>query len=49
MGNEVKSAIQNNESIETGVKIPMIDYHLEQQKIEFCGTIDDFNRRYKSV
>jgi magnesium chelatase subunit I len=41
MGNEVKSAIQNNESIETElIKIPMIDLPLGATEDRVCGTID---------
>lgn len=41
MGNEVKSAIRNNESIETElVKIPMIDLPLGATEDRVCGTID---------
>jgi magnesium chelatase subunit I len=34
LGNEVKSAIQTMIYETELIKIPMIDYHLEQQKIE---------------
>ena len=41
MGNEVKSAIRNNESIETElIKIPMIDLPLGATEDRVCGTID---------
>lgn len=41
MGNEVRSAIQNNEPIETEfVKIPMVDLPLGATEDRVCGTID---------
>jgi len=41
MGNEVKLAIQNNESIETElIKIPMVDLPLGATEDRVCGTID---------
>lgn len=41
MGNEVRQAIQNNESIETElIKIPMIDLPLGATEDRVCGTID---------
>jgi magnesium chelatase subunit I len=41
MGNEVRSAIQNNEPIETEfIKIPMIDLPLGATEDRVCGTID---------
>ena len=41
MGNEVKSAIQNNEPIETEfIKIPMVDLPLGATEDRVCGTID---------
>ena len=41
MGNEVKLAIQNNESLETEwIKIPMIDLPLGATEDRVCGTID---------
>ena len=41
MGNEVKQAIQNNESLETElIKIPMIDLPLGATEDRVCGTID---------
>jgi len=41
MGNEVKTAIQNNESFETElIKIPMIDLPLGATEDRVCGTID---------
>ena len=41
MGNEVRSAIQNNESIETEfIKIPMVDLPLGATEDRVCGTID---------
>jgi magnesium chelatase subunit I len=41
MGNEVREAIQNNESIETElIKIPMIDLPLGATEDRVCGTID---------
>ena len=41
MGNEVREAIQDNESIETElIKIPMIDLPLGATEDRVCGTID---------
>nr|YP_009029187.1 Mg chelatase subunit e [Didymosphenia geminata]AGH28718.1 Mg chelatase subunit e [Didymosphenia geminata] len=41
MGNEVRSAIQNNEPIETEfIKIPMVDLPLGATEDRVCGTID---------
>jgi len=41
MGNEVRQAIQNNESIETElIKIPMVDLPLGATEDRVCGTID---------
>jgi magnesium chelatase subunit I len=41
MGNEVREAIQNNESIETElIKIPMVDLPLGATEDRVCGTID---------
>ena len=41
MGNEVKLAVQNNESLETEfIKIPMIDLPLGATEDRVCGTID---------
>lgn len=41
MGNEVREAIQNNESLETElIKIPMIDLPLGATEDRVCGTID---------
>lgn len=41
MGNEVKSAIQNNKPIETVfIKIPMVDLPLGATEDRVCGTID---------
>ena len=41
MGNEVKLAIQNNETIETElIKIPMVDLPLGATEDRVCGTID---------
>lgn len=41
MGNEVREALQNNESIETEfVKIPMVDLPLGATEDRVCGTID---------
>jgi magnesium chelatase subunit I len=41
MGNEVRTAIQNNESIETElIKIPMVDLPLGATEDRVCGTID---------
>jgi magnesium chelatase subunit I len=41
MGNEVKSAIQNNKPIETTfIKIPMVDLPLGATEDRVCGTID---------
>nr|YP_009497357.1 protochlorophyllide reductase magnesium chelatase subunit [Biddulphia biddulphiana]AWT40070.1 protochlorophyllide reductase magnesium chelatase subunit [Biddulphia biddulphiana] len=41
MGNEVKLAIQNNESINTEfIKIPMVDLPLGATEDRVCGTID---------
>ena len=41
MGNEVRQAIQNNESLETElIKIPMIDLPLGATEDRVCGTID---------
>ena len=41
MGNEVRAAIQNNESIETElIKIPMVDLPLGATEDRVCGTID---------
>lgn len=41
MGNEVKLAIQNNESLETEfIKIPMVDLPLGATEDRVCGTID---------
>lgn len=41
MGNEVKLAIQNNQSLETEfVKIPMVDLPLGATEDRVCGTID---------
>jgi len=41
MGNEVKLAVQNNESIETElIKIPMVDLPLGATEDRVCGTID---------
>ena len=41
MGNEVKLAIQNNETIETELmKIPMVDLPLGATEDRVCGTID---------
>ena len=41
MGNEVKSAIQNNQSLETEfIKIPMVDLPLGATEDRVCGTID---------
>ena len=41
MGNEVKSAIQNGEPIETEfIKIPMVDLPLGATEDRVCGTID---------
>jgi len=41
MGNEVKMAIQNGESIETEfIKIPMVDLPLGATEDRVCGTID---------
>jgi magnesium chelatase subunit I len=41
MGNEVRQAIQNNETIETElIKIPMVDLPLGATEDRVCGTID---------
>jgi magnesium chelatase subunit I len=41
MGNEVREAIQNNESLETEfIKIPMVDLPLGATEDRVCGTID---------
>jgi len=41
MGNEVRQAIQNNESLETElIKIPMVDLPLGATEDRVCGTID---------
>src|SRR5210317_1516301 len=41
MGNEVKTAIQNNETLETEfIKIPMVDLPLGATEDRVCGTID---------
>ncbi|MBC8300526.1 MAG: magnesium chelatase ATPase subunit I [Pelagibacterales bacterium] len=41
MGNEVKKAIQNNETLETEqIKIPMVDLPLGATEDRVCGTID---------
>merc|ERR1712024_178437 len=41
MGNEVKQAIENNETLETEqIKIPMIDLPLGATEDRVCGTID---------
>ena len=41
MGNEVKFAIQNNETLETEfIKIPMVDLPLGATEDRVCGTID---------
>jgi magnesium chelatase subunit I len=41
MGNEVKQAVQNNESLETEfIKIPMVDLPLGATEDRVCGTID---------
>ena len=41
MGNEVREAIQNNETLETElIKIPMIDLPLGATEDRVCGTID---------
>ena len=41
MGNEVKLAIQNNESLETEfIKLPMVDLPLGATEDRVCGTID---------
>src|SRR3569832_2112318 len=41
MGNEVKLAVQNNETIETEfIKIPMVDLPLGATEDRVCGTID---------
>merc|ERR1712078_317973 len=41
MGNEVKTAVQNGESIETEfIKIPMVDLPLGATEDRVCGTID---------
>ena len=41
MGNEVREAVQNNESLETElIKIPMIDLPLGATEDRVCGTID---------
>jgi magnesium chelatase subunit I len=41
MGNEVKQAIQNNETLETEqIKIPMVDLPLGATEDRVCGTID---------
>lgn len=41
MGNEVKMAVQNNESLETElIKIPMVDLPLGATEDRVCGTID---------
>nr|ATN40679.1 Mg chelatase subunit e [Gomphoneis minuta var. cassieae] len=41
MGNEVRSAIQNNQPIETEfIKIPMVDLPLGATEDRVCGTID---------
>jgi magnesium chelatase subunit I len=41
MGNEVKLAIQNNETLETElIKIPMVDLPLGATEDRVCGTID---------
>jgi magnesium chelatase subunit I len=41
MGNEVKSAVQNGESLETEfIKIPMVDLPLGATEDRVCGTID---------
>ena len=41
MGNEVRQAIQNDESLETEfIKIPMVDLPLGATEDRVCGTID---------